>query len=119
MVLEYSNQRDLNLYIHQKPKKRLKEFEAFKYLDQILNAFKKIHEKKVIHRDFKLQNIFLHNNQVKIGDFGFSKITEDNTSSYLGTFIILGTPLTMAPEVLNGKPYNHKADLYSLGVVYY
>ena len=48
-----------------------------------------------MHRDFKLDNIFLHDNVVKIGDFGFAKKVESIASTYLGT------PITMAPEILN------------------
>ena len=48
-----------------------------------------------MHRDVKLANIFLHNDRVVIGDFGFAK------KGKLMTGTILGTPITMAPEVIN------------------
>jgi serine/threonine protein kinase len=53
--------------------------------------------------------------QVKIADLGFAR--ELNYEELSDT--ICGTPLVMAPEVLNGKRYNHKADVWSLGVVYF
>ena len=63
----------------------------------------------------KLENIYLHNGKIKIGDFGFAAVydeAEPPTQS-------LGTPIYMAPEVLSGTPYDTKCDVYSLGVVLY
>lgn len=82
---------------------------------QILNAFKTMVENKIIHRDFKLPNILLHNGVVKVADFGFSKIT----SEFETNKSMLGSPLNMAPEILQGKEYNNKADIWSLGVCLY
>jgi len=50
-----------------------------------------------MHRDFKLANLMKHNNSVKIADFGFSKIMENESK----TDTMLGSPLNMAPEILN------------------
>lgn len=66
-----------------------------------------------MHRDFKADNIFIKDGVCKIGDFGFSKQVIQTTNTFLGT------PLTMAPEVLGQKDYDNRADLWSLGVVYY
>ena len=71
-----------------------------------------------MHRDFKLENIFVHNGQPKIGDFGFAKRIKEHPDE-VQKQTILGTPLTMAPEVFMKQPYNNQADIYSLGVVYY
>jgi serine/threonine protein kinase len=49
---------------------------------------------------------------VKLADFGFSSVLQDNEWAS----IQCGTPLNMAPEILNGHPYNYKVDMYSLGV---
>lgn len=122
------------------------EIEARIILQQLVAGFKEIYKQKVMHRDLKLANILVHfpkydfskinqlnpsskstamNNllktidlieadiQVKIADLGFARElqTEDLTST------ICGTPLVMAPEVLNGKYYNHKADVWSLGII--
>jgi len=68
-----------------------------------------------MHRDFKLPNILLHDGIVKIADFGFSKILgEDQCAKTM-----LGSPLNMAPEVLGGKKYSSKADIWSIGVCFY
>ncbi len=69
----------------------------------------------IIHRDIKPQNIFVSNNgDYKLGDFGIAKTIEKTSG---GTKI--GTYKYMAPEVYNNRPYNHTADIYSLGLVLY
>lgn len=69
-----------------------------------------------MHRDLKLANILRHKGNMKIADLGFAK--ELGTAVDL-TKTILGTSLTMAPEVLEGKRYGLDADIYSLGVIFY
>ena len=77
-------------------------------------GFVELRNYNVIHRDLKLTNIFLNKNKVVIGDFGFAK-TGKNMS---GT--TLGTPLTMAPEMIKGDSYyTSKTDLWSIGIVFY
>lgn len=68
-----------------------------------------------MHRDVKLANIFLNDDRVVIGDFGFAKQGVDVTKTKLGT------PITMAPELLNseGGSYTSKTDLWSIGVCFY
>jgi serine/threonine-protein kinase ULK/ATG1 len=68
-----------------------------------------------MHRDFKLANILLHEGNIKIADFGFSKLL--NSDDYATT--MLGSPLNMAPEVLGGHKYNNKADIWSIGACIY
>ena len=70
----------------------------------------------IMHRDLKPDNIFFHNGNLKLGDFGFCKTLGregDMTST------MLGSPIYMAPEVLRGEIYTSKADIWSLGVVLY
>ena len=83
---------------------------------QIMNGFKELHKHKIMHRDFKLANIFLNDDSVIIGDFGFAKSGSDMATTKLGS------PITMAPERLNGGShvrYTNKADLWSVGVCFY
>ena len=87
------------------------ESEAIFIFLQLLNGFKNLVDQKIIHRDFKLDNVLVHNGLVKIADFGFSKILDD--SSFTET--ILGSPLNMAPEIIKGHSYNNKVDIWSLG----
>ena len=69
-----------------------------------------------MHRDFKLANVLKHDGSIKIADFGFAKLlgSEDQQVE-----TILGSPLNMAPEVLDHQSYNSKADIWSIGVAFY
>lgn len=68
-----------------------------------------------MHRDLKLANILKSDGKIKIADFGFSKLMGNETHADT----MLGSPLNMAPEVLNGKEYTNKADIWSIGTVFY
>lgn len=79
-----------------------------------------VHQNNIIHRDIKLENIFLkkisNNSYIcKIGDFGLARPigNEENAGTNCGTEIY------MAPEILSGKPYGKQADVWSLGVLFY
>lgn len=127
---------------------KFKESEARLIMQQLVNGFKEIYKQQVMHRDLKLANILLHfpnedfdtrvfANQtekidyvnakmktidlvdsdmiIKIADLGFSReLSLDDMSE-----TVCGTPLIMAPEVLNGVRYNHKADIWSLGILFF
>ena len=69
-----------------------------------------------MHRDLKLANILIHKSICKIADLGFAKALEDENAM---TKTILGTSLTMAPELLENKRYGTECDIYSLGVIFY
>ncbi|CAD8069354.1 unnamed protein product [Paramecium sonneborni] len=114
LIMEYCNEGDLSQYIKQK--KFLLEEEAVDYLLQILNGFKTLVKNKIMHRDFKLANILKHDGNIKIADFGFSKLLNDN-QGFATT--MLGSPLNMAPEVLNSQEYDNKADIWSIGTCFY
>jgi serine/threonine-protein kinase ULK/ATG1 len=72
-------------------------------------------DNNIMHRDFKLANILKHNGVIKIADFGFSKILDYEGS----TNTVLGSPLNMAPEVIDGQEYSNKADIWSIGTCFY
>ena len=74
-----------------------------------------MHKNNIMHRDFKLANVLRHNGILKIADFGFAKIL--NQEGMAKT--MLGSPLNMAPEVLSGKEYDSKADIWSIGTCFY
>ena len=81
-------------------------------------GLKEIHKANIIHRDLKPDNIFINEkNQIKIGDFGISKILE--VSKIYANSNIGGTLYYMAPELVKGQKYNNKVDLYSLGCIIY
>ena len=86
-----------------------------KIFGQIVKGLSVMHQFKVMHRDLKPSNILLKNGRVKIADFGLAcKFSKDQL---LRTFA--GTPLNMAPEILKGRLYNQKVDIYSAGTVLY
>lgn len=83
---------------------------------QLINAYKSLHEHNIIHRDIKPDNILFKEGTLKLADFGFCKklkFADDLTQTSLGS------PLYMAPEVLNNDIYSSKADLWSCGVILY
>jgi serine/threonine-protein kinase ULK/ATG1 len=86
-------------------------------LKQICNGFKEVHKKNIIHRDVKPANFLIHNNVVKIADFGFARVVDSVDESAVLTF--LGSPLYMAPQVLAKQKFSSKCDVWSLGVTIY
>lgn len=103
--------------------RKLQPEEALRIVPQICEALQYAHEQKVIHRDIKPENILLdRHGRVKIADFGIAKMVETNGGRPVLTEDrqVIGTPHYMAPEQVE-KPHtvDHRADIYSLGVVFY
>lgn len=83
---------------------------------QILLGINSMHSRGFIHRDLKLSNILLDQDNIpRIADLGMSRMKSSNN---LMT-VKIGTLHTMAPEVYNGQPYTYSADVYSFGVILY
>ena len=118
LVTEYADGGDLSEKIkNQKKNNYFPENEILDYFIQICFALKHIHDKKIIHRDLKSQNIFLTKKGiVKLGDFGVAKNLQ-NTWKKAST--IIGTPYYLSPEIVMSKPYSFKSDIWSLGVLLY
>ena len=95
--------------------------EAARILIPIAEALAYAHSQGVIHRDIKPSNILLTSTgQPMLTDFGVAKIIEDEaTQDLTGTSATVGTPEYMAPEQITSKTVDARADLYSLGVVFY
>ena len=97
--------------------------EALAIVPQICDALQYAHDAGVIHRDIKPENILLDSRgQVKIADFGLAKLFGLATPDYTLTAAecSMGTPRYMAPEQMdNPRLVDHRADIYSLGVVFY
>eukprot|EP01113_Clastostelium_recurvatum_P039413 TRINITY_DN6009_c0_g3_i1.p1 TRINITY_DN6009_c0_g3~~TRINITY_DN6009_c0_g3_i1.p1 ORF type:complete len:762 (+),score=178.64 TRINITY_DN6009_c0_g3_i1:275-2560(+) len=100
-----------------KRRKRLSEMEVRFYMRQIIEATMYMHGNRVIHRDLKLGNLFLHEMQIKIGDFGLAaKLDHEGQRKKT----ICGTPNYIAPEVIDGKNgHSYEVDVWSFGVIIY
>ncbi|HLF56011.1 MAG TPA: protein kinase, partial [Thermoanaerobaculia bacterium] len=86
-------------------------------LAQVAEALDYAHSRGVIHRDIKPANILITpENRVKITDFGIARIESSNLTM---EGQLLGTPNYMAPEQIQGKEVDHRADIFALGVVFY
>lgn len=115
IVMELADQGDLQKKISELQEKNEKfPIETiWKFFFQILSGLKSLHDQNFIHRDVKPANIFITNEgNVKLADFNVGK---ENARNLVKTRI--GTPLIMSPEVLQGKEYSNKTDIWSLGCV--
>ena len=108
---------DCNLLYKLKESKGFSVNEIKNILVQLNNTFKIMIDKKVIHRDIKLENILVKDGIFKLCDYGESK--QLSTLYQKKNETHAGTNLTMAPEILDDKPYDSKSDLWSLGVIIY
>jgi len=82
---------------------------------QLVRALHYLHSHRVIHRDMKPQNVLLGaGSRVMLCDFGFARAMSQSTTVLTS---IKGTPLYMSPELVQELPYDHRVDLWSLGVI--
>ncbi|MBB4287203.1 serine/threonine-protein kinase [Roseospira goensis] len=117
IALEYVAGQTLKAHAAAAPERRLPPEEAAEIAGRILDGLAYSHTREVTHRDIKPGNIMLTpDGQVKILDFGVARLA---TAGITVAGSMLGTPAYMAPEQLMGKQVDHRADLYSVGVVLY
>jgi serine/threonine protein kinase len=114
LVLEQCEGGDLKKFLKGRP---LKEKYAKFYLKQLADGLKYLRSFNITHRDLKPQNLLLTNNNktLKITDFGFAKIVGSEALAET----MCGSPLYMAPEIMENTPYTTKADLWSVGIIMY
>jgi serine/threonine protein kinase len=91
-------------------------------LAQICDSLSEAHEKGIIHRDMKAENVFLERTagnpeHVKVLDFGIAKMTEEANTQATATGMICGTPAYMSPEQAMGRDLKPSSDVYALGVL--
>jgi serine/threonine protein kinase len=108
LVLEYCNQGDLSNLMKKYRKKKMPERLFVKVMLQILTGIDYIHENDHLHRDIKPKNLLMHNQVVKIGDFGFSSSVYDKTA------VTGGSALYLSPEFVSNM-YERKVDIWSIG----
>lgn len=103
--------------------KTLSPAQALAIIPKICDALQYAHEEGIVHRDIKPENILLDTKgEIKIADFGLAKIVGSPLDDFTltATHQVLGTPRYMAPEQIEGsRGVDHRADIYSLGVVFY
>ena len=111
--MEYFEKSIYDYFRENGPLKR--DLNFYKYIiHQLANALRILHQKGIMHRDIKPQNIFFKTENgekiIKLGDFSCSILIKDNTSDPIGTF------LYSSPEIISEIEYNEKTDLWSLGI---
>jgi serine/threonine protein kinase len=128
LLMEYVDGTNLRQVIQEGS---LKPEEALAIVPQLCEALQYAHDRGVVHRDIKPENILLdRQGRVKIADFGLAKIAGQPPTgeaavvgkawTLTATGQVMGTPHYMAPEQLRGThDVDHRADIYSLGVVFY
>ncbi|CAI2378860.1 unnamed protein product [Moneuplotes crassus] len=113
LLTEYLSQENLEQRI--KSKLGLSQGEISFYLSEIICALKSIHDSNIIYRNLMPDNVlFSKEGHVKLIDFGISK--KFNSLNDSRTYTICGTPGYQSPEMLFGNGYNHKSDIWALGV---
>lgn len=116
IVMEYVEGITLKEYIEQQGVVRTRE--ALYFVMQILRALQHAHDKGIVHRDIKPQNIMLlENGSIKVTDFGIATFSRGETKTMSGSAI--GSVHYISPEQAKGSMTDAKSDIYSVGVVLY
>jgi len=118
LILEYCGGGDLHQFIRSRqPKPRLSEAVSLHFFRQLASGLDFMASSALIHRDLKPANLLLSASAedavLKIADFGFARSLAGDALAQTQC----GSPLYMAPEILDGLPHDHKVDLYSAGAI--
>ena len=121
LVMEYCEGGDLASRIASNRDRPFAEEQILQWLAQLALALHHVHERGVLHRDLKTQNVFLTAaGQIKLGDFGIAKQIAPQSAPTLSgalTATCVGTPYYMSPELFRGEAYGGKSDAWALGCV--
>ena len=119
IVMEFASNGDLQRVLdeHKRNKTYVPEKLLWRVVYELAQALEHLHSKRIIHRDIKIVNVFLdENNSVKLGDLGVSRALDGEDELAQSR---VGTPLYLAPELIKRQPYDYKADIWALGVLIY
>jgi predicted Ser/Thr protein kinase len=123
LLMEFVDGVTLRQALRAEPIRKLDSKEALAIVGQLCDALQFAHDEGVVHRDIKPENILIDKRgRVKIADFGLAKLLGQSPTmpTLTGPHQLLGTPVYMAPEQIEGLPgIDHRADIYSMGVVFY
>ncbi|MEZ6125701.1 MAG: serine/threonine-protein kinase [Planctomycetaceae bacterium] len=123
LLMEYVDGVTLRQAAQAEPIRRLSSKDALAVVGQLCDALQFAHDEGVVHRDIKPENILIDKRgRVKIADFGLARLLGKpvDLPTLTRTNQLMGTPAYMAPEQIEGQAViDHRADIYSLGVVFY
>lgn len=118
IVLEWCEKGDLAEMLGKQNGAPLEEEAILKIFTEICFGLLSLHQRRVFHRDLKLENIFVtKDGNAKIADLGISRVM-DRTMQLVKTGV-MGTMAYMSPEMFNGEPYSVKSDIWALGCILY
>ncbi|XP_012382979.1 serine/threonine-protein kinase Nek4 isoform X2 [Dasypus novemcinctus] len=117
IVMGFCEGGDLYRKLKEQRGQLLPESQVVEWFVQIAMALQYLHEKHILHRDLKTQNVFLtRTNIIKVGDLGIARVLENHCDM---ASTLIGTPYYMSPELFSNKPYNYKSDVWALGCCVY
>lgn len=117
-VMDYMRCGDLNKMLRDKG--HFKESAVKFYTAQIVLAIGCLHEKHIIYRDLKLENVLMQNDgYVNLADFGLSKFLDEEGVNKQRADTFCGTRPYLAPEIINGTKYDRNVDWWALGIMTY
>ena len=121
LVMEYADSGDLGRLVSSSRERPFGEEQVLQWFVQLALALHHVHERGVLHRDLKTQNVFVSAAaaHVKLGDFGIAKHLGSAHDEAALAATCVGTPYYMSPELFRGEAYGTKADVWALGCVLY
>mmetsp|Transcript_61689 Transcript_61689/g.133653 ORF Transcript_61689/g.133653 Transcript_61689/m.133653 type:complete len:366 (-) Transcript_61689:169-1266(-) len=125
IIMDYCEGGDMwqHIQLCRRQRATINEPQVLRWFTQMSLAMKYMHEKNVLHRDIKTQNIFLAKKVggvlgcLKIADFGIAKVLGEGSHAFART--VVGTPYYLSPEIIQKQPYARPSDIWAMGCVLY